>query len=219
MEEQQKIHKTPADLKFLAGISALVLIAGGATAGWLWISQKSESPVTKPNPVETSQPSVTPNNPAKTVPPEAIAPTTSKSVDIYLLKDNGFKSEPVPVSIKMQGKSEPAEILTEAFQQLLSNQKNQSDAFSSIPQGTRLRSLTVKPDGIHVDLSQEFKSGGGSNSMIGRLQQVLYTATSLDPNASVWISVAGEPLTVLGGEGLEVPQPLTRQIFESEFQP
>jgi spore germination protein GerM len=226
MEEQQKINKTPADFKLIAGISALVLIAGGATAGWLWTSQKSESPVTKPNPVETSQPSVTPNNPATTVPPEAItpntnasAPTTSKSVDIYLLKDNGLKSELVPVPVKMQENSEPAEILTGAFQQLFSNLENQSDAFSNIPQGTQLRSLTVKPDGIHIDLSQDFKSGGGSNSMIGRLQQVLYTATSLDPNAPVWISVAGEPLTVLGGEGLEVPQPLTRQIFESEFQP
>ncbi len=226
MEEQQRINKTPADLKLLAGISALVLIAGGATAGWLWTAQKSESPVTKPTPVETSPPSVTPNNQATTVPPEAIAPNTnasapntSKSVDIYLLRDNGLKSELVPVPIKMQGKSEPAEILTGAFQQLLSNQENQSDAFSNIPQGTQLRSLTVKPDGIHVDLSSEFKSGGGSSSMIGRLQQVLYTATSLDPNASVWISVGGEPLTVLGGEGLEVPQPLTRQIFESEFQP
>lgn len=225
MEEQQKINRIPADSKLVAGISALVLIVGGATAGWLWTSQKSESPVTKPNPVETSQPSVTPNNQTTTVPPEAIAPNnstatpnTSKSVDIYLLKDNGLKSELVPIPIKMQGNAQPAEILTLAFQQLLSNQQNQSGAFSNIPQGTKLRSLTIQADGIHVDLSAEFKAGGGSNSMIGRLQQVLYTATSLDPNAAVWISVAGEPLTVLGGEGLEVPQPLTRQIFASEVQ-
>ena len=53
--------------------------------------------------------------------------------------------------------------------------------------------------------------------MIGRLTQVVYTATSLDTEQSVWLSVDGEPLELLGGEGLEISQPMTREIVDTEF--
>ena len=77
--------------------------------------------------------------------------------------------------------------------------------------------MSVQQDGIHINLSQAFTTGGGSASMTGRVAQVLYTATSLKPNAKVWISVEGKPLDTLGGEGLELDQPLTRQNFKQNF--
>jgi spore germination protein GerM len=115
------------------------------------------------------------------------------------------------------GSDRPEALLTAAFERLLWGPQ-QPDRFSEIPPGTRLLNLTATPDGaIAVDLSDEFTQGGGSASMIGRLGQVVYTATTLNPEAPVRISVNGEPLNVLGGEGLEVPQPVTRQQFEREF--
>lgn len=75
----------------------------------------------------------------------------------------------------------------------------------------------MKQDGIHVNLSQEFTNGGGSASMTGRVAQVIYTATTLEPEAQVWIEVEGKPIETLGGEGLELQQPLTRQSFQENF--
>jgi spore germination protein GerM len=82
-------------------------------------------------------------------------------------------------------------------------------------------SLRVAPQRIDLDLSREFIQGGGSDSMVGRVAQVLYTATSLDPTAKVYLSVEGQRLDEnhpLGGEGVILQQPLTRQQFAVDFK-
>lgn len=88
---------------------------------------------------------------------------------------------------------------------------------TAIPPNTKLLSLSQTSEGVKIDLSEEFTEGGGSSAMIARLGQVIYTATSTDPSQPVWLAVQGEPLTVLGGEGLMVQQPITRSQFEADF--
>ncbi|WP_310486930.1 GerMN domain-containing protein [Chamaesiphon sp. VAR_69_metabat_338] len=115
--------------------------------------------------------------------------------------------------------STPQQVLTIAVQKLLSA-KPSDNLSSTIPKGTKLLSLQVRADGVHVDLSPEFRSGGGSTSMIYRVAQVIYTATSLDPNAKVFISVGGQSIDdrhPLGGEGLTLQQPTTRTQFANDF--
>jgi spore germination protein GerM len=94
------------------------------------------------------------------------------------------------------------------------------DLSSTIPKGTKLRSLAVQSDGVHVDLSKEFRSGGGSTSIIYRMAQVIYTATSLNPDGKVFVSIEGQPIDrrhSLGGEGLILRQPTTRAQFLTDF--
>lgn len=212
----QKETKNRLSRGWVAGISAIVVAAGAGTA-WLTANHRTANPPTNsdttPSPVQNQTPS------ERKTTPQPKSPATQIQVKAFYLQDRGggFTFEPRPVKVTQQ--ATPEEALQQAFSQLLDTQSgsSQQSFFSTIPEATQLRSLSVSEDGIHVDLSEEFVRGGGSTSMMGRLGQVVYTATSFDPQAQVWISVGGEPLRLLGGEGLEVPQPITREQFNQEF--
>ena len=85
---------------------------------------------------------------------------------------------------------------------------------TTIPEGTELLDVTIDDEVATVDLSDEFTTGGGSLSMMGRVAQVVYTLTQFPTVTSVSFEVEGEPLTVLGGEGLILEEPQTRADWE-----
>ena len=109
--------------------------------------------------------------------------------------------------------------LAEALKKLLV-QSSAINPTSAIPSETRLLDLDISENGVYVDLSQEFTYGGGSSSMIYRVAQILYTASSINPQTLVFLSIEGRPLNndyPLGGEGLTLEYPMTRQQFKREF--
>jgi spore germination protein GerM len=159
-------------------------------------------------PVTTS--TTTPNNSSQQVQPQ-----------VYWLRSNQNKLTLVAKSLpsNTDNSGSPQQALTITVQKLL-GAKPSEDLSSTIPKGTKLLSLQVRANGVHVDLSPEFGSGGGSTSMIYRVAQVIYTASSLDPNAKIFISVGGQSIDQnhpLGGEGLILRQPTTRDQFTADF--
>jgi hypothetical protein len=86
---------------------------------------------------------------------------------------------------------------------------------SAIPAGTELLGVTVEDGVATVDLSEQFASGGGSLSMQARVAQVVFTATQFPTVDAVTFKLDGEPLTVLGGEGLLLDEPQTRGDWEA----
>jgi spore germination protein GerM len=195
-EDRQSLPTLPRRL-IVAAIAGLLLIAGG-TAWWrITAVQQQET---------TNQ--VEPDSPTQ---PDDVA-----IAQVYVLTLNDTAIELMPVSLEIDA-SDPEAILTAAFEQLLAGELTDDSRFSAIPEGTVLQSLSVEADGVYLSLSDEFTQGGGSASMQGRLGQVIYTATSVDEEAAVWISVESEPLEVLGGEGLLIDQPMTRDRFDESF--
>ncbi|MBL1175917.1 GerMN domain-containing protein [Pantanalinema sp. GBBB05] len=209
-------------LSLVAGLSALALVTGSAAAWWGWttVSRQSTQPVgieqTTPSTAQSGQGDSKAPAPGTTQSPAAAPLTTEKTLQVYWLKatDTSIALTPTPMKLTASGNSG---LLKAAIEQLLAGQPKNQELSTTIPETTKLLSLTVKADGVHVDLSEDFTKGGGSTSMTARLGQMIYTASSLDPNAPVWLSVEGVPLDTLGGEGLLIDQPMTRKSFEQNF--
>ncbi|WP_088243102.1 GerMN domain-containing protein [Calothrix rhizosoleniae] len=188
----------------IAAVSAAVVAASGGVALFTWNS--SQSPPQDNPPQSTQKPS----------PDGTSRPNQQQDASIFWLKDNGTNLELVSQSLKISNGDKPNQILEKAFQTLLAG-PTEGTGSTTIPRGTKLLSLKQENDTIYVNLSPAFTSGGGSASMMGRLGQVIYTATSLNPNAKVYIQVDGKKLKVLGGEGVEVDQPMTRTAFKQNY--
>jgi spore germination protein GerM len=195
-----------------------VLSSASAWLGWRLSIDRWITPPMAPTPME-ARTGILPQVPVTL----AELPGSQVQVTIapqgYWLQTTGNQIEMVAVAMPRRlGKSDVS-ALRDAIDYLLVTPDYGSLA-STIPSGTRLLGLQMKPDGIHLDLSREFASGGGSTSMIYRVAQVLYTATSLDPKAKVHLSVEGKLLNQdhpLGGEGLIVSQPLTREQVRKDL--
>ena len=231
MKEQNQTRNLSVGI--VASACALAVAVGGGIA--LWTNLQSTTTKTSNNSQTLTNPSIQ-NSPNQTLPvpppdtiespgsqqsPLSVQPeskaVTEKTVELYWVKDTPGEIGLVSSGVKIKATDEPKAILTAAFDRLLSGPEN-TDIVSAIPEGTKIQALTVENNGVYIDLSQEFTSGGGSASMMSRLGQIIYTASSLEPDVKVWIFVGGKPLEMLGGEGLEVSQPITRQNFQQDFQ-
>jgi spore germination protein GerM len=203
MREQEKNNRISSGV--IAALSAALVAVGGAVA--LYTTNNLQTPST-PN-ITQSPGSGNQNNQN---------PANEQVANIYLLRDNGKNFVLVPLPVKVAASSDkPDEFLAATFNSLLTA-KNDGDTSSVIPSGTKLLGVKVEKDTVRVNLSQQFTSGGGSASMAGRVGQVVYTATTLKPESKVYIAVEGKQLDVLGGEGLELEQPLTRDSFTKNYQ-
>lgn len=203
MREQPRNNRISSGV--IAAVSAAVVAVSGGVA---WITWQA---TTNAPPANTPKQKVSQNNTKPQVP-------TEQTAEIYLLRDTGKNLKLVPLPVKVSAsKDKPNEFIGAAFNSLLTA-KNDGDTSSTIPSGTKILGVKIENDTVRVNLSEEFTSGGGSASMTGRVGQVVYTATSLNPSAKVYIDVNGKPLEVLGGEGLELDQPLTRDSFNKNYQ-
>ena len=87
---------------------------------------------------------------------------------------------------------------------------------TAIPEGTEVTDVSVSGGVATVDLSGAFDDGGGSESMLGRVAQVVATVTRFDGVKRVAFELDGKKVATIGGEGVVVDPPIGRRAIEGQ---
>ena len=182
---------------------------GRLATSWLLLAVVAACGPSAPTPGPSGSPSA--SNP----PPAGSVPTT---VYLFLADERG---EPglVPVARTMPDSAALAPATLEAL--LAGPTEDEAAApnhlLTAIPTGTRALGLVLDGNVATVDLSGEFGSGGGSESMLGRVAQVVYTLTALPGIEAVVFRIDGRPVEALGGEGVVLDEPQTRDDYTEQL--
>ena len=107
--------------------------------------------------------------------------------------------------------------LTETLKALLSGMlpsELNRELITLIPDGTEILSVRVDDGVAFISFNDSFRFNSlGREGYEAQLKQIVYTATEFPTVSSVQILIEGERYDYLGGEGVFIGQPLTRNAF------
>ena len=137
-------------------------------------------------------------------------------VEVYfVVRGTGRTGSLVPV--RRPAPAGPTEVRLQAALRALLDGPHDGRLHTEIPQGTAFLGVAVRDGVVTVDVSPTFASGGGSTSMLGRVWQVVYTATQFPDAPAVQILINGRRVEALGGEGILIGAPLRRPEVPPSF--
>lgn len=152
--------------------------------------------------------------------------TETAVVEVYFIQSQMTADMVTPVSRtvslpRLPGVGTPPEAAVRAaLQELLNGPTDVERATglsTAVPEGTRLLGVRITGGVVYADFSGEIESGGGSASMLGRLWQVVYTATQDPRTPRVRILINGQERQAMGGEGVIIDHPLRRPAQPPTF--
>jgi spore germination protein GerM len=180
-----------------------------------------------PTPSSTVRPIAVPNAPLPSAPvtnAKEPAPSTTSTVPAVQIRQASLffvKIEDDGVISRHEVKrSIPASDspLTDAINALISGPSEgeiRSGLVSLIPRGTKLLGITLRGSTAIIDLSEPFMYNHyGVEGYSAQLRQIVYTATSFPSVQDVQILVEGKLKEYLGGEGVYIGKPLSRNSFQ-----
>lgn len=119
----------------------------------------------------------------------------------------------IPVVRKIpKGKSAYEVALQQLFLGPTEVEKTQQKLNTEVPEGSRLIEVEESSREVKINVSSRFIYGGGSETMQVRFRQLRETALTLAKGRPVYLYIDGAQAKMLGGEGLEVPQPLDKKL-------
>ncbi len=200
----------------IAGLVGLVAACGGSVG--------VAGPVpTPPTAVSSAAPAAASGAPtaasgAPTADPSASPPATT-AVRIYLFQPDpaGGDAHLVPVTRTVPS---TLAVATAAVRALLAGPApDERGLVTMIPAGSKLLGIAIDGSVATVDVTGTFESGGGSASMLGRLAQLVYTATQFPTVDALRLRLDGQPVQSIGGEGVIVGTGLGRADATGSLPP
>lgn len=130
------------------------------------------------------------------------------SVTVYFLK-----GEELQAVVRPLGEGEdPAKAAARELMRGPNFKETNSGIFSEIPRKAKVLKISKENGILAVDFNRELaRYGGGSARAQGLIAQIVYTFTEIPGVSKVRILVAGKGEVVLGGEGLVIDKPLSRE--------
>lgn len=124
---------------------------------------------------------------------------------------NHLRLEPVGRRIAAAGPEERAKAMVAHLAVGPSPEERARGLNSEVPSETELLDARLDDGILSVDLSADFEAGGGTTSMQGRINQLLYTLTQPREVEGVRLLIEGQDVFALGGEGILVDSPWIRE--------
>jgi len=177
--------------------------------------------------------------PATTVPPAPTSTSTSTTsttvpgvvafteFNVYFFSDEvtGPNGDPGLVAVRRSQGYEGSvddpvgEALSFAIPSLVIEGPGDTGLTTSIPEGIDTVTTGVENGIATIDLPAAFESGGGTAMMLGRLAQVVFTATQFPEVEGVQFAIDGQVVDVITSEGIIVDHPQTRADYADLLQP
>ncbi|HKV44882.1 MAG TPA: GerMN domain-containing protein [bacterium] len=138
-------------------------------------------------------------------------------VEVYFVRTVGSGRLSSLAAVRRPAPPGPPEARLEAALRALLLGAGDPQLHTEIPEGTALLGVRVRDGIATVDLSATFAAGGGSTSMLGRVWQVVYTATQFADAPAAQILIDHKRVEALGGEGIVIGSPLRRPATPPSF--
>lgn len=232
-----KKERRPA-LVFVGAAALVVLLAVP-----LLLMNRGEDPVVAGSSTTTSttSPGSTTSDPMPTTTSTIVDTTTSTPettttagpaegsvwtgvVYLYQEPENSFAGNPALVPLTLEVTADPGTFgdhteFTQALGTLAEGNTELPDGFgNAIPADVRVVDWAVDDGTVRADMNEAFLDGaGGLLADTTMLNQLIYTLTWMEPDASVEFTVDGQPVEAFGSEGISLLEPVDRKTFIDEL--
>lgn len=200
------------DEKVFLGITAVIMVAVCSFLGLRMLYHNDASVSGPIIPVEeTSQKS------EKHTEAQTPKPVEKVYVNIFFIGQDANKQEIYRAVNREYDKDVDGSKIKFAIENLITGPttyEKSKGVYSEIPAGTHIIAINETADKVIINLNSTFETGGGTDSIYKRLNQLIKTAKR-NTNKHVYLYIEGNKAEVIGGEGIMITQPLSESSLDS----